>query len=72
MYTIRLDVNDIIYDKVMFFLKNIPVSNLKVEKFDEDSSLKKNDIVSFFHDSPLTDNVKLTRDQEVYKDRISL
>ena len=32
MYTIKLDVNDTIYDKVMFFLKNIPITNLEVKK----------------------------------------
>ena len=66
MYTIKLDVNDTIYDKVMFFLKNIPVTNIEVKKSDENSSTKKDDIVSFFHNSPLTSNVELTREKEIY------
>ena len=66
MYTIKLDVNDTIYDKVMFFLKNIPVTNIEVKKSDENSSTKKDDIVSFFHNSPLTDNIELTREKEIY------
>ena len=63
MYTIKLDVNDTIYDKVMFFLKNIPVTNLEV---------KKDDIVSFFHNSPLVDSIELKRKDEIYKDRVFL
>ena len=66
MYTIKLDVNDTIYDKVMFFLKNIPVTNIEVKKSDENSSTQKDDIVSFFQNSPLTDNIELTREKEIY------
>jgi len=72
MYTIKLDVNDTIYDKVMFFLKNIPVTNLEVKKSDDTTSTKKDDIVSFFHNSPLVDNIELKREDEIYEDRVSL
>ena len=72
MYTIKLDVNDTIYDKVMFFLKNIPVTNIEVKKSDENSSTKKDDIISFFHNSPLTGNIELTREKEIYEDRVSV
>jgi ethanolamine utilization protein EutA (predicted chaperonin) len=72
MYTIKLDVNDTIYDKVMFFLKNIPVTNIEVKKSDENSSTQKDDIVSFFHNSPLTDNIELTREKEIYEDKVSV
>ncbi|MDF1883631.1 hypothetical protein JHD49_06740 [Sulfurimonas sp. SAG-AH-194-C21] len=71
MYTIKLDVNDTIYDKVMFFLKNIPISNLEVEKYVNDSQPKENDIVSFFQNSPLKDNIELLRDKEFYDERVS-
>ncbi len=72
MYTIKLDVNDTIYDKVMFFLKNIPVTNLEVKKSDDSVSVKKDDIVSFFHNSPLAGNIQLLREKETYEDRVSL
>ena len=71
MYTIKLDVNDTIYDKVMFFLKNIPISNLEVQKSDDSQVKKQDDIVSFFHNSPLANNIQLIRDEEIYEDRIS-
>jgi hypothetical protein len=71
MYTIKLDVNDTIYDKVMFFLKNIPISNLEVKRTDASDVKKQDDIVSFFHNSPLRDNVQLTREEEVYEGRVS-
>ena len=71
MYTIKLDVNDTIYDKVMFFLKSIPVSNLEVKKSTADTQSKKDDIVSFFHNSPLTENIELSREKELYDERVS-
>ena len=72
MYTIKLDVNDTIYDKVMFFLKNIPVSNLEVKKRDDSQIKSPDDIVSFFHNSPLTGNIDLSREKEIYEDRVSV
>jgi len=30
MHSIRLDVNDSIYDKVMFFLNNLPINKVKI------------------------------------------
>jgi ethanolamine utilization protein EutA (predicted chaperonin) len=70
MYTIKLDVSDIIYDKVMFFLKNIPIKNLEVEKKDDKQTQKKDDIVSFFQSSPLRD-ISLERDTQIYNDRVA-
>ena len=72
MYTIKLDVNDTIYNKVMFFLINIPVSNLEVKKTDDSNLIEKDDIVSFFHNSPLKGNLELKREQELYEDRVSV
>ncbi len=40
MYTIKLDVNDKFYDKIMTFLKNIPVTNIIVEKKDDKKAKK--------------------------------
>lgn len=70
MYTIKLDVNDSIYDKVMFFLKNIPVKNLEVKKVADTQVQKKNDIVSFFQTSPLTGNILLEREDEIYNEKV--
>jgi len=71
MYTIKLDVNDSIYDKVMFFLKNIPVKNLEVKKVDDTQAQKKDNIISFFQSSPLKDNILLEREDEVYNEKIT-
>lgn len=71
MYSIKLDVNDSIYDKVMFFLKNIPTSNLEVTKVADTKTTKKDDIVSFFQSSPLKDTIHLERETEVYNEKIS-
>ena len=70
MYTIRLDVNDKIYDKVMFFLKSIPVKNIRVEKKDIKKSNDKNDIVTFFQSSPLAGEISLEREAEEYTNRV--
>ena len=70
MYTIKLDVNDTIYDKVMFFLKNIPIKNLEVKKIDDTKTQKKDDIVSFFRSSPLS-GIELERESELYSDRVT-
>jgi len=70
MYTIKLDVNDTIYDKVMFFLKNIPIKNLEVKKIDDIQTQKKDDIISFFRSSPLN-GIKLERDSQMYEDRVA-
>ena len=70
MYTIKLDVNDTIYDKVMFFLKNIPIKNLEVKKIDDTQTQKENDIVSFFRSSPLS-GIQFERESELYSDRVT-
>ncbi len=71
MYTIKLDVNDTIYDKVMFFLKNVPVKNLEVKKIDDTESQKKDDIVSFFQSSPLKGELHLKRENEIYNEKVT-
>ena len=72
IYTIKFDVNDTIYDKVMFFLKNISVSNLEVKKRDDSQIKNQDNIVSFFHNSPLAGNFDLSREKEIYEDRVSV
>lgn len=71
MYTIKLDVNDKIYDKVMFFLKSIPVKNIRVEKIKVKKTKDNNDIVSFFQSSPIAGEVLLERESQEYTDRIN-
>jgi len=72
MYTIKLDVNDKFYDKIMTFLKNIPVKNIIVEKKeDKKQKDKKSDIVSFFQSSPIVGEISLERDKQNYTDRIN-
>ncbi len=72
MYTIKLDVNDKFYDKIMTFLKNIPVKNIIVEKKDDKKQKnKKSDIVSFFQSSPIAGEISLERDKQNYTDRIN-
>ena len=71
MYTIKLDVNDTIYDKVIFFLQNIPIKNLEVKKVDDAQTQKKDDIVSFFRSSPLN-GIELERESELYSDRVTV
>jgi hypothetical protein len=51
MQRIQLDISSDIYDKVIFFLENLP----------------KNTLAEFFQTSPLVDNISLDRHQEQYK-----
>lgn len=71
MYTIKIDVNDTVYDKVMLFLKKIPIKNIVVEKKDQRTSKSKENIVNFFQSSPLVDEIVLERDRETYTNRVA-
>ena len=71
MYTIKIDVNDTVYDKVMLFLKKIPIKNIVVEKKDQRTSNSKENIVNFFQSSPLVDEIVLERDREAYTNRVA-
>ncbi len=73
MQTIRLDVSNDIYDKVMTFIENLPKNKVKLqlEKNKEKPNKKEsNSLVEFFRSSPLVGEVSLKRDEEVYTDRI--
>ncbi len=73
MQTIRLDVSNDIYDKVMIFIENLPKNKVKlqVERKEEKSNKKKtNSLVEFFQSSPLVDEISLKRDKEIYKGRV--
>jgi len=71
MHTIRVDVSDDIYDKVLFILENLPKNKVKlqVEK-EEVPSKQKGSLIDFFQSSPLVGTVSLDREQEVYKGRV--
>lgn len=71
MYTIKLDVNDSIYDKVMFFLNNISKNDLKIKEIKNHNEEPHNNLVEFFRNSPLVGEIELQRDSETYSDRVS-
>jgi hypothetical protein len=70
MYSIKLDVNDSIYDKVMFFLDNISKKDLKIKEIKNYNDQKEDGLVDFFRNSPLVGEVNLTRENEVYSNRV--
>ena len=71
MKTIELNINDSIYDNVMFFLSGISKNDIKIVEKTEEKKDSLNNIVDFFQNSPLVDNIVLTRDKELYKQRLS-
>ena len=78
MHTIRLDISNDIYDKVMSILENLPKNKVKFQLEQEENSTKKNDaplgykktLGEFFQSSPLVGTVSLDRKQESYKGRV--
>lgn len=71
MYSIKLNVNDSIFDKVMFFLNSIPTNDLKTEKINIKEDSKSDDnLVSFFQNSPLCGELNLERKDDKYTNRV--
>jgi hypothetical protein len=71
MYSIKLDVNDNIYEKVMFFLENIPKQDLTIKEIKNfEDKLEENNLVDFFRKSPLVGEVEIKRDSEIYSNRV--
>ena len=70
MYTIRIDINDMLYDKVIRLLKELPVKQIVIEKKDESNSKPKGNIVDFFQSSPLVGEIDIKRDKEYYSERV--
>ena len=60
MQTIRLDVSNDIYDKVMTFIENLPKNKVKLQLEKKES----NSLVEFFQSSPLVGEVSLERNEE--------
>ncbi len=69
MKTIRLDVEDSIFDNVMYFLNNLPKKDVKLNIEARKKDSKQHSIVDFFQNSPLRDSIELERDREIYVDR---
>lgn len=71
MYSIKLDVNDNIYEKVMLFLENIPKQDLTIKEIKNFSEKqKKTNLVDFFRNSPLIGEIEIKRDSEIYSNRV--
>lgn len=71
MYTIKIDIHDTLYDKVMQLLKNIPAKRIVVEKKDEPNPEQKENIVNFFQSSPLVGEISIERDKKTYTERVT-
>ena len=71
MQTIKLDISDDIYEKVMFFLQNIPKKDIKFypKEFVKKEPLD-DKLTDFFQNSPLH-NISLEREDEIYESRIN-
>ncbi len=71
MHSLRLNINDKIFDNIMFFLNNIPSNDLEVKEIQTTKKIKnKNNLVQFFQTSPIVNEINLTRNKEVYKNRV--
>ena len=66
MHSIKLDLNDTIFDKVMLFLNTIPNSEIQIKEIQNNPPMPKNSLVDFFQKSPLVEQLDLTRDIEQY------
>lgn len=70
MYSIKLDVNEKIYDKVMFFLENISKKDLTIREIKNIDDKQDSNIVDFFRNSPLVGELDLKRESELYSQRV--
>ena len=74
MHTIRLDISNDIYDKVIAFIEKLPKNKIKLQiETKEDKTTPDNNagsLVDFFRSSPLVGEVSLEREEEVYKARV--
>lgn len=63
MYSIKLDIDDNILDKVMLFLNNIPKKNIEVKQMDGNNSHHEK-LADFFMKSQLREEITLVRSSE--------
>jgi len=68
MHTIRIDVSDTIYDKVMFFLQHLPKTDIKL--YDKTEKQITNKLSDFFKDAPLKD-ISFERESETYQSKVN-
>jgi len=66
MHSIQLDINDTIFDKVMFFLNNMPSNEIKIKELENHTPSTNSTLVDFFQKSPLLNQLDLTRDTQEY------
>jgi hypothetical protein len=73
MRTIKLEINETIYEKIMAFLSLLPKDKVHIITDRKINNRKKenNSFVSFFHNSPLVDEVELNRNDEIYSSRVT-
>ena len=69
MHTIKINVSDRLYEKVISFLRTLPSKEIELQT-PKEKSLQENTLVDFFHNSPLRE-ISLERDQETYSERLS-
>ncbi len=61
MHTLRLNVQDSVFDKIMYFLKNLPRSEVEVIE-EKICSKGKEDFIEYFSSNPVNlDGAFLTR-----------
>ena len=69
MHTIKINVSDRLYEKVISFLRTLPSKEIELQT-PKEKSPQENTLVDFFHNSPLRE-ISLERDQETYGERLS-
>jgi hypothetical protein len=69
MHTIKINVSDRLYEKVISFLRTLPSKEIELQT-PKEKSPQENTLVDFFHNSPLRE-ISLERNQETYSERLS-
>jgi len=69
MYSIKLNIDDSILDKVMLFLNTIPKKNIEVKKLKNSHQSDDEKLGDFFVKSPLKD-IAIERGDEIYNQRV--
>lgn len=72
MHTIKVDLSDSVFEKVMQFLQKLPQDAVFVQETKQLCKDRKaqgsNDLVDFFQSSPLKD-IEITRENEIFSQR---
>ncbi len=70
MYSVSLNINENIYDKVMFFLNNISQKDIEIKELKRLEIKHDDSLVDFFRSSPIVGEIDLNRNEEVYSQRL--